>query len=278
MGAQVYYVSADGKHLFLGDMVEVRTRANLTEGAREKISARLLNEIGEQDMIVLAPKETRHTITVFTDVDCPYCVRLHQDVPELNRQGVKVRYLLYPRAGIGSETYRRSVATWCAADRVKAVGIAKSGGRLDMKTCANPVERHYRLGERLRISGTLTIYLENGRKPGCVPPAQLLALIGGKNGTPRAEGAPALLTPRADAARLSTHLRSAHWKTNCKTWKRQIRENERISNGLRPAGGASDDWRALVAGKSITNLVQGLPQLFPRVERVKLPVSTRTRS
>ena len=198
MGAQVYYVSADGKHLFLGDMVEVRTRANLTEGAREKISARLLNEIGEQDMIVLAPKETRHTITVFTDVDCPYCVRLHQDVPELNRQGVKVRYLLYPRAGIGSETYRRSVATWCAADRVKAVGIAKSGGRLDMKTCANPVERHYRLGERLGISGTPTIYLENGRKiPGYVPPAQLLALIGGKNSTPRAEGAPGV----ADAAR-----------------------------------------------------------------------------
>ena len=172
-------------------MVEVRTRANLTEGAREKISARLLNEIGEQDMIVLAPKETRHTITVFTDVDCPYCVRLHQDVPELNRQGVKVRYLLYPRAGIGSETYRRSVATWCAADRAKAVGIAKSGGRLELKTCANPVERHYRLGERLGVSGTPTIYLENGRKiPGYVPPAQLLALIGAQNGAARADGAP----------------------------------------------------------------------------------------
>jgi len=198
MGAQVFYVSADGRHLFLGDMVEVRTRANLTEAAREKISARLLNEIGEQDMIVLAPKATRHTITVFTDVDCPYCVRLHQDVPELNRQGVKVRYLLYPRAGIGSETYRRSVAAWCATDRVKAVGIAKSGGRLDMKTCANPVERHYRLGERLGVSGTPTIYLENGRKiPSYVPPAQLLALIGGQNGAARAGGAPGV----ADASR-----------------------------------------------------------------------------
>lgn len=181
MGAQVYYVSADGKHLFLGDMVDVRTRTNLTEGARENISVQLLNEIGESDMVVLAPKEIRHTITVFTDVDCPYCAKLHQDVPELNRRGVKVRYLLYPRAGIGSETYRRSVAAWCAADRAKAVGIAKSGGRLEMKTCANPVERHYQLGGRLGISGTPTIYLENGRKiPGYVPPAQLLALITGK--------------------------------------------------------------------------------------------------
>lgn len=198
MDAQVYYVSADGRHLFLGDMVDVRTRANLTEGAREKISTRLLNDIGEHDMVVLAPKETRHTITVFTDVDCTYCARLHQDVPELNRQGVKVRYLLYPRAGIGSETYRRSVAAWCAADRAKAVGIAKNGGRLDMKTCTNPVERHYRLGERLGVSGTPTIYLENGRKiPGYVPPAQLLALIGAQNGPLRANGAPGV----ADAAR-----------------------------------------------------------------------------
>lgn len=198
MGAQVYYVSADGRHLFLGDMVDIRTRANLTEGTREKISVQLLNEINERDMIVLAPKETRHIITVFTDVDCPYCARLHQDVPELNRQGVKVRYLFYPRAGIGSETYRRSVAVWCATDRVKAVGIAKNGGRLEMKTCVNPVERHYRLGERLGISGTPTIYLENGRKiPGYVPPAQLLALIAGKNGTSRAEGAPGV----ADASR-----------------------------------------------------------------------------
>jgi thiol:disulfide interchange protein DsbC len=198
LDTQIYYVSADGKHLFLGDLVETRTRTNLTEAAREKISTRLLNEIGEHDMVVLAPKETRHTITVFTDVDCPYCARLHQDVPELNRQGVKVRYLLYPRAGIGSETYRRSVAAWCAADRIKAVGIAKNGGRLDMKTCANPVERHYRLGERLGISGTPTIYLENGRKiPGYVPPAQLLALVGAQNGLPRPDSAPGVV----DAAR-----------------------------------------------------------------------------
>src|SRR3989344_4161015 len=191
MGAQVFYVSADGKHLFLGDMIEVRTRANLTEGAREKISVQLLNEIRESDMIVMAPKETRHTITVFTDVDCSYCARLHLDVPELNRRGEKVRYLLYPRAGIGSETYRRSVAAWCAADRAKAVGIAKSGGRLEMKACTNPVERHYRLGERLGVSGTPTIYLEDGKKiPGYVPPAQLLALIAGKNSMSRAESAP----------------------------------------------------------------------------------------
>jgi thiol:disulfide interchange protein DsbC len=134
--------------------------------------------VGDKNMIVMAPKETRSTITVFTDVDCPYCARLHQDVPELNRNGIKVRYLLYPRAGEGSKTYRRSVAVWCAPDRIKAVGIAKNGGQLEMRTCANPVDDHYRLGERLGISGTPTIFLENGKKiPGYVPASQLIAIV-----------------------------------------------------------------------------------------------------
>lgn len=187
LDARVYYVSADGRHLFLGDIVDIKSRANLTENARQALAKRLIGEISEKDMIVMAPKETRSTITVFTDVDCPYCAKLHQDVPELNRNGIKVRYLLYPRAGKGSETYRRSVAVWCSPDRIKAIGIAKSGGPLDLKTCANPVDNHYRLGERLDISGTPTIFLENGRKiPGYVPAAQLVALVRGRNGVTKA--------------------------------------------------------------------------------------------
>lgn len=187
LDARVYYVSADGRHLFLGDIVDIKSRANLTENARQALAKRLIGEISEKDMIVMAPKETHSTITVFTDVDCPYCAKLHQDVPELNRNGIKVRYLLYPRAGKGSETYRRSVAVWCSPDRIKAIGIAKSGGPLDLKTCANPVDNHYRLGERLDISGTPTIFLENGRKiPGYVPAAQLVALVRGRNGVTKA--------------------------------------------------------------------------------------------
>lgn len=187
LDARVYYVSADGRHLFLGDIVDIKSRANLTENARQALAKRLIGEISEKDMIVMAPKETHSTITVFTDVDCPYCAKLHQDVPELNRNGIKVRYLLYPRAGKGSETYRRSVAVWCSPDRIKAIGIAKSGGPLDLKTCTNPVDNHYRLGERLDISGTPTIFLENGRKiPGYVPAAQLVALVRGRNGVTKA--------------------------------------------------------------------------------------------
>lgn len=177
----VLYVSNDGKYILLGDVVEVATKKNLTGAVREKVAHEALEKMGEDNMIVMAPASTRRTITVFTDVDCPYCAALHRDVPELNRNGVKVRYLLFPRGGTDTETYRRSVAVWCASDRVKAVGIAKAGGKLDMKTCANPVERHYKLGQSLGVSGTPTIFLDDGRKVGgYVPAAQLLAALGMK--------------------------------------------------------------------------------------------------
>jgi thiol:disulfide interchange protein DsbC len=179
LNGQVVYVSADGKFLILGDILEVKTRINLTEGLREKSVVKQLDAMGEKDMIVMGPANAKRTITVFTDVDCPYCVRLHQDVPELNKYGVKVRYLLYPRSGIGGETYQRSVSIWCADDRVKAVGIAKAGGRLAKKTCNNPVERHFQLGNRLDVSGTPTIFLDNGKRiGGYVPAAKMLALLG----------------------------------------------------------------------------------------------------
>jgi len=179
LDTQVLYVSGDGNYLFLGDLIEVKSHVNLTERLREGIVVDSLKNMGEQNMIVMGPGKPKRTITVFTDVDCPYCVKLHLDVPELTKQGVKVRYLMFPRAGVGSQTYKRSVAVWCAKDRVKAVGVAKAGGKLDMKTCSNPVEQHYQLGQQLGVNGTPTIFLDDGKRiPGYVPPARLLAILG----------------------------------------------------------------------------------------------------
>jgi thiol:disulfide interchange protein DsbC len=179
MDAQIFYVTADGKYLMMGDMMDLGGHNNLTEARRASMRQRLFDEIGEQNMIVMGPKNPKRTITVFTDVDCPYCAKLHNDVPELTKHGVKVRYLMFPRAGVGSETYKRSVAVWCAEDRVKAVGIAKSGGKIDMKTCKNPVEQHFALGEKLHVEGTPTIFLDNGQKiGGYVPLPRFLAMLG----------------------------------------------------------------------------------------------------
>ncbi len=177
--AKVFYASEDGKYLFMGDLVDLNAHTNLTEMRRAAIRMRLLNDVGEENMIVIGPEKPKRTVTVFTDVDCPYCAKFHLDVPTLNKQGVKVRYLFYPRTGLNSESYRRAVAVWCADDRVKAIGIAKAGGTLNMKTCPNPVEKDYRLGERLEISGTPTIFLDNGKMiPGYVPAPKLLGMLG----------------------------------------------------------------------------------------------------
>jgi thiol:disulfide interchange protein DsbC len=177
--AKVFYTTSDGKYLFMGDLVDMATHTNLTEARRASIRTRLLDEVGEQNMIVMGPANPKRTLTVFFDVDCGYCSKFHLEVPTLNKHGVKVRYLFFPRTGLHSESYKRAVAVWCAADRVKAVGIASAGGKLDMKTCKNPVEEDYLLGQRLDVNGTPTIFLDDGKTiPGYVPAPRLLSMLG----------------------------------------------------------------------------------------------------
>lgn len=190
VGTRIVYFTADGKYLLAGNLIEVGSRRNLTQASRAALLNRMLDGVGEANMIVMGPSKPRRTVSVFTDVDCPYCAKLHLEVPALIQGGVKVRYLFYPRGGPDSETYRRSVAVWCAQDRVQAVGVAKAGGKLDMKTCDNPVARHYELGQEFGVEGTPTIVVDDGEiLPGYVPAAQLLGRLG-LNGAPGAGGGP----------------------------------------------------------------------------------------
>ena len=181
---QVIYVTADAKFLFMGDLVDLGTRLNLSAVKRSGLIKHAVDAIGEDNMVVMGPANAKHSITVFTDVDCPYCAKLHLEVPQLVKEGVKVRYLLFPRAGVGSDTYNRSVAAWCSKEPAKAIGTLTAGGKIEMKTCANPVKQHYELGQTLRISGTPTIMLDNGKiVPGYMPAANLLSMLGIKGDT-----------------------------------------------------------------------------------------------
>jgi thiol:disulfide interchange protein DsbC len=131
-------------------------------------------------MVVFAPEKTKHTVTVFTDIDCPYCVRFHQQVPELNENGVKVRYLAFPRSGVDSAAYRKAVSVWCAEDRSRAMTDAKAGRNVPEKSCDNPVGEHFETGRALGITGTPTLVLDNGKVvPGYVPTNQLIAALNG---------------------------------------------------------------------------------------------------
>lgn len=185
-GNDIAYATKDGKFLILGELINVESRINLTQLDRERLQAgenkqiaTAMAKLKDDTMIVMGPQKAKVTMTVFTDIDCTYCARFHLDVPELNRHGVRVRYLFYPRAGTGSDSYRKAVAAWCASDRIKAVGMAKAGQPIDMKTCTNPVDDHMRLAEQMGVSGTPTIFLDNGRRIGGYMPAkQMLVYIG----------------------------------------------------------------------------------------------------
>lgn len=176
---EIFYISESGEYLLVGNLIAIRSGNNLTQLRRASIVKTIIDKQDEKQMISIGPARAKRTITVFTDVDCPYCARLHEEVPQLNKMGVRVRYLLYPRNGIDSPTYKKSVSVWCARDRVRAIGIAKAGGKLKQRTCANPVAAHYALGQRLGITGTPTLILEDGtRIGGYVPAPRLLTMLG----------------------------------------------------------------------------------------------------
>lgn len=171
VGMQVAYVSSDGKHLIIGRLIEVESKKNLTESRQEAILKTLIGTLGTKDMIIIKPRKVKRTITVFTDVDCPYCSKLHKEVPKLNKAGVSVQYLLYPRNGPNTSTFRKSISVWCADDPIKEIGRAKQGLKIEQKDCENPVMKNYNLGKRIGITGTPTIILDSGKMLGGYLPA-----------------------------------------------------------------------------------------------------------
>jgi thiol:disulfide interchange protein DsbC len=185
-GPMLVYVSKDGRYILQGDLLDVRERRNLTEEARSAKRITALDAVGEDKMIVFAPDKVKHTITVFTDIDCGYCRKLHQQIKDFNDQGIKVRYLAFPRAGVGSAAFEKAVSVWCADDKQAAITRAKAGEAVAKKTCENPpVAEQYELGQRLGINGTPTIVLEDGKMlPGYIPPRQLGQMLEVKSAHP----------------------------------------------------------------------------------------------
>lgn len=162
MGADLAYVSADGSYLIAGDLYEIGTRTNLTEAGRQKSRVQALAKLDEREMIVFKPAKVKHTITVFTDVECGYCRKLHGEIAQLNERGVQVRYLAYPRAGPGTEDWAKMEAVWCSTDRKKAITDAKAGKDVKAQQCSTPIAKQFKLGEQLGVRGTPAIFTASG--------------------------------------------------------------------------------------------------------------------
>ena len=182
VGGQVVYVSDDGRYLFLpgpgGSLFDAQTNKNLSEAALAGMRQELLKTIPASERIVFAPPNPKHTVTVFTDVECGYCRKLHSEIAEYNKQGIASEYLAFPRMGIGSPDYKKMVSVWCAADRKAALTAAKITGNVASKDCKNTINMQYDVGQRAGLTGTPMILAADGTQlGGYVPPAQLRAVL-----------------------------------------------------------------------------------------------------
>ena len=174
-GAQVVYVSADGRYLLTGDLIELESGRNLADDVRSVIRKKIIDGLDESGMVVFSPARIRSTITVFTDVSCGYCVRLHQEMNDLAKGGIKVRYLGYPRAGIPSDAYDKLVSVWCDNNQQQAMTDAKAGRDIGKKTCKTPIRKHMVAAEQIGVRGTPTIVLQDGQMlPGYLPADELV--------------------------------------------------------------------------------------------------------
>jgi thiol:disulfide interchange protein DsbC len=180
-GTQLFYVSADGRFLLQGDLLDLQSRTNLTENRRATARLSAMEQMKDTSILYAPKGEPKHTITVFTDIDCPYCRKLHEGMQEMNDLGIAVRYLAYPRAGVGSPSYDKAVSVWCSKDPRKALDAAKGSGEVTPAKCDDPVAEHMALGQALGVTGTPALVFEDGRMvPGYMPPKRLLQVLEGK--------------------------------------------------------------------------------------------------
>lgn len=170
---QSIFVSRDAKFFIPGDLYEARADGlvNLGETRRNELRRDKIAALDEADMIVYEPAgERKATLTVFTDVDCPYCRKLHAEIEALNAYGIAVRYLAFPRTGLNTETHAKMISTWCADDPEAMMTSAKRGAEIPVARCDDPIASQYELGREVGVTGTPALVLEDGTiMPGYVP-------------------------------------------------------------------------------------------------------------
>ena len=178
-GSEISYVSADGRYAILGDLVDVDADTNLSENRRRSIRARIIESVPESEMLVYSPKDPKYTVTVFTDIDCGYCRRLHSQIAEYNRLGISVRYMFFPRSGPNTDSWHKAEAVWCSSNRNEALTRAKNGEDVKAPKCPTAIiNRDFEVGQKLAVDGTPAIFLSSGEMlPGYLPPGQLVRYL-----------------------------------------------------------------------------------------------------
>lgn len=178
-GSIVAYVSADGRYLLKGDLIDLDSQVNLSDQVRNTARREVMSSLEDDRTILFTPAEVKYRVTVFTDIDCTYCRKLHSQIDEYLAAGIEVRYLLYPRNGPASSSWGESENVWCASDRNSALTAAKQDREFKSQKCdASPVSEHYLLGQAIGLTGTPAIVFDDGSLvSGYLPPASLVGRL-----------------------------------------------------------------------------------------------------
>lgn len=175
---ETIYTTADGQYILTGDLLKVTSSgiANVSEQGRASQRARKMAEFDEEGVISYPAKgEEKASVAVFTDIDCPYCRKLHDEVPQLNEMGITVHYYGFPRSGPDTPSFRKYISVWCSDDQQAAMDAAKQGRSVKDQSCENPVAEQFQLGSRVGVTGTPAIVLEDGNMVRGYVPAEKLA-------------------------------------------------------------------------------------------------------
>ncbi len=174
-GTQIIYVTDDARYVIQGGIIDLEDdNNNITEASENRARKKYIAQVDQQEPITFGPKNPRHIITVFTDIDCGYCRKLHSEIDQYAENGIQINYLLFPRNGISSPSYTKAVSVWCSEDRADALTRAKNGEELPAESCDNPIADQFELGKKIGVTGTPAILTADGTlMPGYMPAKQL---------------------------------------------------------------------------------------------------------
>lgn len=168
------YASEDGKYMLQGKLFE------LTDKGPVDVSAQALMGVLESyknEMIVYPAKNEKHIVTVFMDITCHYCHKLHEEMKGYNDLGITVRYLAFPRRGM-DKTAQQMESIFTAKDKVQALNDAEKGKLPTELKTPQIVKKHYDLGVQFGVRGTPAIVTSSGELiGGYLPPKDLLAAL-----------------------------------------------------------------------------------------------------
>ena len=148
IGPRVYYLSQDARYLVSANIIDLQAGINLTKPRMQMARLDALERIGEDNMVTFSPAKPEYIVTAFTDIDCVYCRKMHSQIKDYNKLGIAIRYLFYPRAGMGSKSYKTAMSVWCNKERKKAFTDAKAGKEITFQACDNPISAHMKLCNR----------------------------------------------------------------------------------------------------------------------------------